>query len=76
MHEDPSRAKTRNLPPEERFNTKVCIRLSPKVHELVQRDKIQLIQLSPDLGFNGGIAWTGYGDIPAGSESQWLVLCG
>jgi hypothetical protein len=68
MHEDPPRSLTRNLPPELRFNLKVCIRLSPRVHRLVTDEKITLTKLDPDRGFDGPIAWTGYREIPAGSE--------
>jgi hypothetical protein len=75
MHEDPSRAKTRGLPPEQRFNTRICIRLCPRIHEYVQRGKIILTKLTDD-GFNGPIAWTAYKDIPAGSEQAWQVVRG
>jgi hypothetical protein len=77
MHEDPSRAKTRGLPPDQRFNTMICIRLSPVVHEYVQRGKIILTKLDPVRGFDGPIRWTGYGNVPAGYEIESrLVSCG
>lgn len=35
MHEDPSRAKTRGLPPAERFNIYICARVDEKCHKLL-----------------------------------------
>ena len=54
-HEDPSRAQTRNLPPEERFNLKVCIRLNRDIHRMVTEKKIKLVKVDPALGFDGPI---------------------
>lgn len=66
MHEDPSRAQTRGMPPEVRFNTRVCVRLSPRIHQLVTEHKITLFKLDPMNGFDGTIAWSAYQDILAG----------
>jgi hypothetical protein len=55
MHEDPSRAKTRGLPPEQRFNRRVCIRLNAKIHQLVTEKKIRLVKVDPERGFDGPI---------------------
>lgn len=40
MHEIKSRAETRGLPPEQRFNTANCVMLSPAAHMLVTRNVI------------------------------------
>lgn len=55
MHEDPSRAQTRGRPPEERFNTRICIRLNRRIHELVTDNKIEIVKVDPALGFDGPI---------------------
>lgn len=55
MHEDPSRAQSRGRPPEERFNSKVCIRLNRDIHRLVTEKKIRLVKVDPALGFDGPI---------------------
>jgi hypothetical protein len=59
MHEDPSRAHTRGLPPEQRFNTRVCGRLCWRCHRDVTGTiggvKIRIVFLEPSLGFNGPI---------------------
>lgn len=55
MHEDPPRSKTRGLPIEQRFNTKICIRLNATIHRLVTEKKIQIVQVDPERGFNGPI---------------------
>jgi len=59
MHEDPSRAKTRGLPPEQRFNAKTCGRACARCHaDLtgdVNRPKMRTEFLEPDRGFNGPI---------------------
>lgn len=41
MHEDPSRAKTRGLPVEERFNAAVCGRICYPCHKLVTENVIR-----------------------------------
>lgn len=55
MHEDPSRAKTRGLPPEQRFNTKICGRLCRVCHRDVTEHEITILFLEPDLGFDGQV---------------------
>lgn len=41
MHEDPSRAKTRGLPPAERFNAAICGRICQPCHKLVTENVIR-----------------------------------
>lgn len=55
LHEDPPRSKTRGLPPEQRFNRHVCIRLNAKIHQLVTEKKIRLVKVDPVRGFDGPI---------------------
>lgn len=55
MHEDPSRAKTRNLPPELRFNRAICGRICASCHRALHDGKIRLVFLDPALGFDGPV---------------------
>lgn len=55
LHEDPSRAKSRGLPMDERFNSRVCIRLNREIHRLVTEKQIQIVKVDPVLGFDGEI---------------------
>lgn len=43
MHEDPSRAKTRGLPKEERFNDRVCGRLCDACHRDVTEHRLFVV---------------------------------
>jgi 5-methylcytosine-specific restriction endonuclease McrA len=57
MHEVISRAKTRGLPPEVRFNTGNCVRLSRKCHAMVTGEvghgkRLKLEFSDPILGAN------------------------
>ncbi len=69
MHEDPYRSQTRGLPPEARFNLRICLRLSQRVHRLIHDGHLVLTALTSD-GFNGPIRWTAWRDIPAGDD-RW-----
>ncbi len=55
LHEDPSRAHTRGQPMEDRFNSRVCIRLNRDIHRLVTEKKIRIIKVDSVLGFDGPI---------------------
>ena len=54
MHEDPPRSATRGLPPEQRFNERVCARLCSACHRDVHRKILRLVTLTP-AGFAGPI---------------------
>jgi ADP-ribose pyrophosphatase YjhB (NUDIX family) len=53
MHEINSRAKTRGLPPEVRFNTRNCVRLSRKVHHELTANRLTIVVDKPSLGADG-----------------------
>lgn len=53
MHEDPSRAKTRGLPPDERFNLRVCGRLCHACHRDVTENRLRLVFEDPIRRFLG-----------------------
>ncbi len=55
MHEDPSRAKTRGLPPDQRFNLLICGRLCAACHEDVTHNRIRIVFDNPALGFLGPV---------------------
>lgn len=42
MHEDPSRAKTRGLPPAERFNIYICARVCESCHKQVTNNVVKV----------------------------------
>lgn len=56
MHEDPSRAKTRGLPPEERFNERVCGRLCDACHRDVTENRLEVVFADPVERFNGPVS--------------------
>lgn len=53
MHEDPSRAQTRGLPPEQRFNLFICGRVCPGCHQLATDNVIRPSFHNPELGWRG-----------------------
>ncbi len=52
MHEDPSRAKTRGWPTEDRFNTKVCMRVCSECHQGYTANQVRCVPLT-GYGFAG-----------------------
>lgn len=54
MHEDPPRSETRGLPPDQRFNERVCARLCAACHRDVHNKTIRLVRLTP-AGFAGPV---------------------
>ena len=52
MNEDPSRAKTRGLPPELRFNLKVCMRICPGCHVKYTANTLRNVPLT-EAGHSG-----------------------
>jgi len=55
MHEDPSRAKTRGLPPWERFSIIICGRLCHACHRDVTENRLRLVFDNPAAGFMRGV---------------------
>jgi hypothetical protein len=55
MHEDPPRSKTRGLPPEVRFNARVCARLCHACHADVTEHRLRIVFLDPVRGFLGPV---------------------
>jgi hypothetical protein len=55
MHEVVSRAKTRGLPPTERFNRRVCIRLHRTCHHQTTLNEIRMAFLDTEAGIDGGL---------------------
>lgn len=55
MHEWPSRAMTRGLPADQRFNVKVCCRLCHACHADVTEKRMAVVPIVEDLGFEGPI---------------------
>lgn len=55
MHEIVPRSKTRGMPPEERFNTGNCIRLSREIHRKVTRHQLE-IEVT-DAGADGTVVF-------------------
>lgn len=53
MHEDPSRAQTRGLPPEQRFNLIICGRFCWICHQDVTENRLRIEFGDPALGFLG-----------------------
>ena len=62
MHEIVPRSKTRGLPPEQRFSTANCVRLSQKCHHMVTGElghgKRLKIDADAALGANGPVMLT------------------
>ena len=56
MHEDPSRAKTANLPLEERFNERICGRLCAACHRDVTEKRLWLT-FADERRFAGHVMW-------------------
>ena len=54
MHEKPSRAQTRNLPPEQRCSTRICARVGRICHRMITDHEIDVEFLS-DRGFDGPV---------------------
>ncbi len=52
MNEDPARSKTRGWPVEDRFNTRICMRICSECHEGYTRNQVRCVPLS-SLGFAG-----------------------
>lgn len=42
MHEDPSRAQTRGLPPEQRFNENICGRVGRECHQEITENRLRV----------------------------------
>jgi hypothetical protein len=57
MHEDPSRAQTRGMPPEQRFNLVVCGRLCEFCHRDVTHNVIRIVFKDRSLGFMGELTY-------------------
>ena len=55
MHEDPSRAKTRGLPPEDRFNERVCGRVCEACHRDVTQNRLRVVFADEYLRFRGRV---------------------
>lgn len=55
MHEDPSRAKTRGLPPLQRFNPIICGRLCVACHRDVTDHRLRIVFNDPAQGFMGDV---------------------
>lgn len=70
MHEIIPRSKTRGLPPEQRFNVKICIRLHSGCHQTVTGNRIKLQFVDPLLGIRGGVR------VLAGDKELWIYKRG
>lgn len=69
MHEIISRAKTRGLPPEARFNAGNCVRLHAACHQAVTLHRIELALVDPAIGVPGGLIVQ-----RRGYKDAWLYL--
>jgi hypothetical protein len=58
MHEEPSRAKTRGLPPWDRFNLRICGRLCRACHQDVTHHRLWIEFADPAAGFMGSVRAT------------------
>lgn len=67
MHEDPSRAMTRGLPPEERFTLAICMRLCHSCHCLYTANKVRCHALT-DRG------WAGSYDVQIKTDGVWTTV--
>lgn len=54
-HEVVSRAHTRGMPPEARWNTRNCLRLSRAAHAKVTAHTVEIVFVDEVLGCDGGI---------------------
>lgn len=55
MHELVPRSRTRGRPPEDRFNMRVCLRLSKEYHEAVTRHRVRIEVVNSEVGANGPV---------------------
>jgi 5-methylcytosine-specific restriction endonuclease McrA len=53
MHEIVYRSHTRGRPPEQRFNTKNCLRVCESCHHRLHARQVQVVFCDPELGANG-----------------------
>lgn len=61
MHEVRSRAQLRNMPPEVIFNTRNCIRVCPRMHQLLTDNKADIIFVDDTEGCDAAVVFTGKG---------------
>lgn len=57
LHEAYSRAKTRKMPPSDRFDARWCLRLCRNCHQVVTAGEVQVRFWSCAQGANGPVVW-------------------
>lgn len=67
MHEDPPRSKTRGRPPEERFNSRVCMRICPICHADYTAHRVKCEPLT-SKGFAGPYR------VLVKRQSEWVEI--
>jgi hypothetical protein len=70
MNELIPRSQTRGRPPEQRFNSRICIMLHPRVHELFTRNILRIVPLDVDAGADGAVRF----EVRDAASPLWLAF--